>query len=58
MSPGVGSFVNDSAAALMTLTGPMMVGAGVASAVDMLVPMSQYLRRCDFSTIKNIGGAY
>lgn len=46
------------AAAVITLTGPMLVGAGVASAVDMLVPMSQYLRRCDFSPVKNIGGAY
>ncbi|KGI68468.1 hypothetical protein MJO55_14615 [Mycolicibacterium rufum] len=49
-----------TATALMMATGPLLAGAGVASAESAVtvMPFQEKLRRCDFSQIKYVGGSY
>lgn len=49
-----------TAAALLVAAGPMLAGAGTASAesAGAVMPFAEKLRRCDFSQIKYVGGSY
>src|SRR5881227_1493628 len=48
-----------TATALLIATGPMLAGAGSASAESAVVmPFAEKFRRCDFTQIKYVGGSY
>ncbi|BBX70046.1 hypothetical protein [Mycolicibacterium psychrotolerans] len=49
-----------TATALLIATGPMLAGAGAASAesAGVVMPLAEKLRRCDFSQVKYVGGSY